>query len=239
MVVAMPSSRTVRPRAPGSAPNCNRQTASLTMTTGAACGTSSAAVKSRPSAGCTPSIGRKFAETMLPVTTRGSRRPERWASDRVDRRHRREGARARLPVHEVRMRDAHLADLRRRLVQHDQASGRRVRQRAQQHAVNRREHRRRRACAEREGQDRRGGEPRRLSEDAGAVAEVLHQRLEPCPAPRLVALFSKHEGCCRRRRARGDGCRRASHRPLRVPRLSDRHGGAFPLRGRDRIGRGR
>jgi hypothetical protein len=61
-----------RPMAAGSAPNRRRQRLSLKMTDCQPAGVSSAAVKSRPIDGLTPSIRKKFQDTRIPLTRSGS-----------------------------------------------------------------------------------------------------------------------------------------------------------------------
>jgi len=105
-----------------------------------------------------------------------------------------EPAGASVDVEKVRLGQSHRGAARADLAELDDAVGIRVRQRAQEHAVDDAEHRRAGADAERQREDGGRGEPGPLAQDARAVPEVGPQNLdEPEPPDRAGVLLGQRD----------------------------------------------
>ena len=207
-----------RPTTAGSPANDRRHSPSLSITTCQPAGVSSAGVKSRPSAGSTPSMRKKFADTRMPATV-GSPFAIGSAS-RIGSRPFREAAAAAAPVEEGRVTDVAGLAVRPPLADRcTSRSGVGIGQRSQQHGVHDAEDRGVGADAERQRDQRDGREARRADEQARGVAYVTQQvgsRREP------VAGGAGQRGHAADRRARFRGrCaldRRVAPAPAASPR---------------------
>ena len=176
--------------APGSAPKRSCHIRSPRMTTRGLPGVSSSSTKPRPLAGETPRTRVKFADAMAPMISAGSPEPVSVT---------------RLPPKLANDSNARLLAVRssrnvRSLITDDPGDRERLRhmrekhelfwmverQRPQEHAVDDREHRRRRADAEREREHGDDGERRRSAQATPRIGEIAPQRLEAAATPHIA-----------------------------------------------------
>ena len=166
-------------------------------------GVSSAAVKSRPIAGVTPSMRKKFDDTRMPLTRSGSPLATSVGIHERIERHVLERVAALAPVEERGVADVAGRSGRAALADHDEPIGIRVRQRAQQHGVEDAEDRGVRADAERQRHERDRREAGRAPQQPRGVAHVARQIDDQATAPRRRAGWSAAEpGGARGRSAR-------------------------------------
>ena len=123
----------------------------------------------------------------MSISACGSRRSS--SSTACTKRHQVERAAALLPVEKIRAGHRRVAELRHARVELHEPVGLRVRQRPQQHRVDDAEHRGIGADAERQRDDRDGGESRRLPEVPRTEGQILKQGFDRSPPVSATTCF--------------------------------------------------